>query len=187
MSEKLPSMNHEHLPSMESSHEAHKEHPAHHEHHQHKVEKAPDLEQARHKVEQEVEKSHKAEAPEPADKLHEPRQDYPANRELKEMAYSRSLNRARKQLSPAGRTFSKFIHQPAVNAASEALGRTVGRPSGIFGGGLLALVGTSGYYYLTKHYGYTYNYFIFVLLLGFGFLLGWTLELAWKLGRTTKR
>jgi hypothetical protein len=186
MSEKYPGSHHEHAPAPESAHEHHEQHQAqHHEHH--KAEKAPDLEHLRHQAELAAEKSHKVEVPEPAaDRLHEPRQHY-VNRELKEMAYSRVLNRARKQLPAPARAFSKIVHQPVVNAVSEGLGRSVGRPSGIFGGGLLALLGTTAYYYITKHYGYSYNYFVFVMLLVLGFLAGWCGELAWKLGRTTRR
>jgi hypothetical protein len=188
MSEKYPGSHHEHLPSTESVNEHHHEHEArHHEHH--KAEKAPDVEKARLKVEQaekQAEKHHKIEVHDTSDRLHEPRQHY-VNRELKEMAYTRVLNRTRKQLPAPARAFSKVIHQPVVNAVSEGLGKSVGRPSGIFGGGLIALIGTAAYYYLTKHYGYTYNYFVFVMLLVLGFLAGWCGELAWKLGRTTRR
>src|SRR4029078_13320717 len=133
MSERLHS-SHEHLASPQPAHEAPVEKSVHHEHHHTKAERQHEVEQARHQVEKLAEKAHKAELPESSDNLHEPRQTY-VNRELKEIAYSRLLNRARKQLSPPARSFSKFIHQPVVNSISEGLGQTVGRPSGIFGGG----------------------------------------------------
>jgi hypothetical protein len=102
------------------------------------------------------------------------------NHELKEIAYQRVLKRARRHLSPYSRTMSKLIHQPVVDAASEAVAKTVGRPSGILGGGLLALIGTSIYYYLTRHYGYNYNSFVFLALMMAGFVLGWFAEVLYK-------
>lgn len=105
------------------------------------------------------------------------------NKELKTMAYLRLLNRARKQLNPLQRPLSKFMHQRLVESVSETASKTVGRPSGILGGGVIALAGTSAYYYVTKHYGYDYNFFVFLLLLGAGFVAGWTTELLFKLLR----
>lgn len=103
-----------------------------------------------------------------------------ANRELKEMAYQRLLTRARRHMSPYSRLMSHVIHQPVVDKISEAASRSVGRPSGILGGGLVALLGTTAYYYIAKHYGYNYNSFVFLLLLVCGFIIGWTLELSYK-------
>jgi translation elongation factor EF-G len=107
--------------------------------------------------------------------------------ELKEIAYQRLLKRARRHLPTYSRAMSKIIHQPAVDAVSEAVGKTVGRPSGIIGGGLMALVGTSIYYYLAKHYGYSYNSFVFLLLMSVGFVLGWTAEVIFKLIKRSPR
>jgi translation elongation factor EF-G len=101
--------------------------------------------------------------------------------ELKEIAYQRLLKRARRHLPTYSRTMSKIIHQPAVDAVSEAVSKTIGRPSGIIGGGLLALAGTSIYYYLAKHYGYSYNSFVFLLLMSVGFVIGWSAEVIFKL------
>jgi len=102
------------------------------------------------------------------------------NYELKEIAYQRLLKHTRKHLSPFGRTMSKVMHQPVVDTASEVVAKTVGRPSGIIGGGLVALVGTSIYYYLTKHYGYSYNAFVFLMLMCVGFVMGWLVEIIYK-------
>jgi flagellar biosynthesis GTPase FlhF len=110
-------------------------------------------------------------------------EDEPAiiSHEIKQIAYQRLLKRTRRHLSPYSRTMSKVIHQPVVDAVSEGLSKTVGRPSGIIGGGLVALVGTSIYYYISHHYGYSYNSFIFLLLMLLGFVLGWIAEVFYKL------
>jgi translation elongation factor EF-G len=107
--------------------------------------------------------------------------------ELKEIAYQRLLKRARRHLPTYSRAMSKIIHQPAVDAVSEIVSKTVGRPSGIIGGGLMALVGTSIYYYLAKHYGYSYNSFVFLLLMSVGFVLGWCAEVIFKLLKRSPR
>jgi translation elongation factor EF-G len=103
------------------------------------------------------------------------------NHELKEMAYQRVLKRTRRHLPAYSRAMSKIIHQPAVDMVSEVLSKSVGRPSGIIGGGVIALFGTSIYYYLTREYGYNYNSFIFLILMVAGFVLGWTIEVLYKL------
>jgi uncharacterized membrane protein YraQ (UPF0718 family) len=70
------------------------------------------------------------------------------------------------------------IEEIRVEANHEA--KSVGRPSGIIGGGLMALIGTSIYYYLSRHYGYSYNSFVFLLLMLVGFVLGWSIEVTIK-------
>jgi translation elongation factor EF-G len=107
--------------------------------------------------------------------------------ELKEIAYQRLLKRARRHLPTYSRAMSKVIHQPIVDTLSEATAKTVGRPSGIIGGGLLALVGTSIYYYLAKHFGYSYNSFVFLLLMVVGFVLGWSIEVTLKMLKAITR
>ncbi len=103
------------------------------------------------------------------------------NKEIRDMAYHRLLTRARKHLSPSQKLLSGLIHQPVIDDLSEATGKTIARPSGILGGGILAFSGTLLYYYLTKNYGYTYNNFVFIALLLVGFAAGWTLEVLFKL------
>lgn len=105
------------------------------------------------------------------------------DKQLKNMAYSRLLNRARKQLNPLEKPLSKFMHQPVVDAISETAAKSIGRPSGLLGGGTVALVGTSIYYYIAKHYGYEYNFFVFIFLMAAGFAAGWSAELLFKLRR----
>ena len=116
---------------------------------------------------------------------HNPRDAF-VNNELKNLAYQRTMNRVRQNLSAPSRAFSRLIHQPLVDALSESLAKTIGRPSGILGGGILALIGTTTYYYITKHYGYDYNYFVFLGLLVGGFVLGGLAELVWRTLRRTK-
>lgn len=100
------------------------------------------------------------------------------NRELKDMAFKRSLNTARRHMNAPSRAMSKIIHQPVVEKVSEVAGATIARPSGILGGGLFAFVGSFALLWITKHYGYTYNYLVFFMLFVSGFAIGMIVELV---------
>jgi hypothetical protein len=100
------------------------------------------------------------------------------NRELKQITLHCELKAIRRKLPAPQRALSRIIHQPAVRAASEAAGKTVSRPSGLLGGGLVALLGTSGYLYLARHIGFQYNYGVFLALFAGGFAFGLIVELA---------
>lgn len=123
-------------------------------------------------------------APNPLEKLRtaekSPQHSTPQhiNRELKSITLQRELSHIRRRLPAMQRSFSKVIHQPAVRAVSEVASRTVSRPSGLLGGGLLACFGSGGYLYLAKHIGFTYNYGVAMLLFAAGFILGVILELS---------
>lgn len=162
---------HSHSPEHHKPHqEAHK---AHHEtahHHQ------ENIEHIRAQAAQEAHHAHEITLEEAS---HKPKEHF-VNAELKDLAYERSMNRVRRQLSPLSKTFSKVVHQPVVEAVSEGVAKTVGRPSGFLGGGLLALAGTTAYYYIAKHYGYEYNFGVFLVLLAAGFIAGWLAEAIWR-------
>jgi flagellar biosynthesis GTPase FlhF len=145
------------------------------------------LEAIREQVQEKAQSAEQVKTLEESDRSHTPTDQPFANRELKEMAYKRTLNRVRQQISSPDRLVSRIIHQPTVNAVSEAMSKTIGRPSGLLGGGFLSLVGTSVYYYVTKHYGYEYNNLIFLILLVGGFIAGWLVEALWHLFSSRKK
>ncbi len=103
------------------------------------------------------------------------------NKQLKDMAYSRAMVRTRKHLSAPSRAFSKVVHSKVMDKPSEAIGKTVARPSGMVGGALLAFVGTSILLWVTKRYGYEYNYLAVMLLFGIGMVVGLGLEGLFKI------
>lgn len=102
-------------------------------------------------------------------------------RELKADAYKRTLQKVRMHLSAPEKLLSKVIHKPAVEALDSTSSKTVARPSGILGGGIVSLVGSSLLLYSAKHYGFRYNFFVFFLLFIGGFVLGVVLELLIRL------
>ena len=97
--------------------------------------------------------------------------------ELKAMGGRRVLTNVRMHMRRPARVFSKAIHQPVVERISEAAAPTIARPSGILGGGIAALVGSGTLLYITKHYGYRYNYLVFIILFVGGFIAGMAIEL----------
>jgi len=104
-------------------------------------------------------------------------------RELKAVAYKQTLHKIQTHMQPAEQAFSKLIHQPKIEAVSEVSAKTIGRPSGILGGGIAALLGGGFVLYISKHNGFRYNFFIFILLFFGGFIMGALLELVFKLVR----
>jgi hypothetical protein len=102
------------------------------------------------------------------------------NKQLKDMAYSRALTRVQKRLSAPGRVFSKLVHSAALDRPSEAIGKTVARPSGMLGGAFSALIGTSILLWVTRHYGYEYNYLAVILLFVCGMAFGLAAEGIFK-------
>jgi hypothetical protein len=140
-----------------------------------------ELEKIRAKVEQQ--------APLHVEKSHTEREhlshNHPViiNKQLKDMAFSRSMTRTRKKLSKPSRAFSKVIHAPIVDKSSEFVGKTVARPSGMLTGAFLAFIGTSALLWITKYYGYTYNYLLVILLFVGGMVLGLALEGLYKVLR----
>lgn len=78
------------------------------------------------------------------------------------------------------------MHNKAVEKVSDGIGKTVARPSGILGGGIVSLLGSCILLYMSKQYGFEYNFFVFFALMGGGFLLGVVLELCIFALRRTK-
>jgi len=109
------------------------------------------------------------------------------NRELKGIAYKRTLTRTQKSLPAPARAFSKIIHNPAIEAVSEVAAKTVARRSGVLAGGILAFIGSSAYLWTTKQYGYEYNFLLIALFFIGGFALGLLVELLYRAGRMRKR
>lgn len=101
--------------------------------------------------------------------------------ELKADAYERTLQKVRKDLNAPEKTLSRIIHQPVIESLSNVGGKTVARPSGILGGGIVGILGSSAVLYMAKHYGFQYNFFVFFLLFVGGFGLGILAEVLLRL------
>jgi hypothetical protein len=95
---------------------------------------------------------------------------------LKTERYKTTLQQVRRHLPPVQRLTSKLIHQPAIEAISEVGSKTVARPSGLLGGGLIALVGSLSVILVAKHIGFAVPHSIFWVLFLIGFFLGLVIE-----------
>lgn len=105
------------------------------------------------------------------------------NKELKEMAYSRTMVRVRKRLSAPSRAFSRAVHSKALDKPSELIGSTVARPSSMLSGAIFTFIGTSLLLWITRKYGYEYNYLAIMFLFVGGAVIGVTAESVFKLVR----
>jgi len=136
------------------------------------------LEQARTSVEQTAEQDNPLAKLQAAEKATESAQPTQVNRELKGITLKRELKQIQRKLPSGQRALSKVIHQPVIRAVSETASKSVSRPSGLLGGGLVAFIGSSSYLWLASHVGFTYNYLVFLLLFVVGFAVGLVLELV---------
>jgi len=101
--------------------------------------------------------------------------------DLKKQKYSRTLQSIRKDLSVPERAFSKVVHNKVVDSLSAGAEKTVARPSALLAGSVCAFIGSSVFLYIAKHYGYEYNFLLFVIFFASGFVLGLFVELLVRL------
>lgn len=87
----------------------------------------------------------------------------------KEVAFQQTMVNLQKDMSAPSRSFSKFIHTPAVENASEVAGQTIARPNSILFGSLGAFIVTLGVYLLAKYNGFRLSGSEFIIM----FILGW--------------
>lgn len=119
--------------------------------------------QAAEKRKEKIEKS-------PAEKRTSPKK----SRKAREKAsFKKNMDEAQRHMSPTSRTFSKVIHNKAVEKTSDAVGNTVARPNAILAGSFTAFVFTLGIYALAKHLGYPLSGFETIA----AFILGWAVGL----------
>jgi len=109
------------------------------------------------------------------------------HRELKQDAYKQTIQRVRSALPPIQRSFSKLIHNKTIEPLSEVTSKTIARPSGILSGGIIALVGSSVVLYMARFYGFRYNFSLFFILLGVGFVFGLLAEIGIHIIRMRKK
>ena len=106
-----------------------------------------------------------------------------ATRHSRKKAYKDILTHTRAELSPASRTFSKVIHQPIIEKASNAVGSTVARPNAILFGALFALIISASVYGIAKYYGYSLSGFEAIA----SFCLGWVFGMIFDFIRLAVR
>jgi hypothetical protein len=105
----------------------------------------------------------------------------PPNEGLKKHTLNTNLHKIQHHLKGPSKSFSKFIHNDAINTLSEVTGKTLVRPSGILTGGAFTLAGSLYYLYLSKSLtGFRYSFTTALLLFAAGFTIGIVTELLYK-------
>lgn len=107
---------------------------------------------------------------------------------IKAQQYKKTMADVRKSLPSSQQRFSKIVHQPAIERVSEVAAKTVVRPSGIIGGALFALIGSTFIMYTARRIGFELPNTIFAILFIVGFIAGVFIELLfYSLTRMKKR
>jgi hypothetical protein len=104
----------------------------------------------------------------------------PASKKKRQASYKQTLKRVRAEMPPAQRAFSKFIHFPAVEKASDVLGSTIARPNSILAGSFSAFVFVAAIYVLASTMGFRLSGFE---MIG-AFIIGWFVGVSYDLLRT---
>ncbi len=100
-------------------------------------------------------------------------------------SYRKTMKKMQSELSPASRTFSKVIHNPAVEKTSEVIGSTVARPNLIIAGALGAIASVI-VYFIARRYGYVLSGSETIILFICGWVVGAIVEYA-RIGFLNKR
>ena len=145
------------------------------------VEQHEKLDNARHEVLEQAETSQTAETEKPA----APETPREITKDDRADSYRKTMEKMQSELPPASRTFSKVIHNPAVEKASEAIGSTVARPNLIIAGALGAIASVI-IYFVARHYGYVLSGSETIILFGCGGVIGAIIEYA-RVGFLNKR
>ncbi|HEU5121874.1 MAG TPA: hypothetical protein VFT59_03430 [Candidatus Saccharimonadales bacterium] len=89
--------------------------------------------------------------------------------------FENTMSEVRSQMSAPSRTFSKIIHNKAVEKVSEATGNTIARPNAILSGAVFAFALTLAVYLVAKNLGYPLSGFESIA----AFVLGWALGIVY--------
>lgn len=106
------------------------------------------------------------------EKAPDQRRDQPASTRERDQAYESIMSDARSHMSPARQTFSKFIHNRAVETASNAVGATVARPNAILAGSFTAFVVVLAVFLIARYYGYPLSGSESIVAFAGGWVLG---------------
>ena len=116
-----------------------------------------------------------------AEKTRNPSNDAPVRRrgviskKEKNVAYKKHVTQMQAELPALQRSFSRFIHAPVVERASEALGSTVARPNAILAGSVVAFILVLAVFLTAKYFGYALSGFETIG----AFVLGWVIGLIY--------
>jgi len=98
-----------------------------------------------------------------------------ATKTAQQKSYKQTMGTVQTQMSPLSRSFSKVIHNPGVEKASDFIGSTVARPASLLAGSLFAFIAVAGLYITAKFVGFSLTGFETIGT----FIIGWILGLCY--------
>ncbi len=170
MAEKLSGSQHEKAPKVES-HEAKEQLDAMAEKLRNKAEKEASKERgvekkAAHEVAEKEAISGKETAPGGSEKKSSKQ---PVHRSHKQMTYKATMRRVEGKLPSYQRRFSQVINNDKVDKVSNVASKTIARPSGLMGGGIVAFVALLVVTFYASRYGWRVSGSEFIIFV----LIGW--------------
>lgn len=115
------------------------------------------------KAEKETERSD----PSPAE-----RRKGPISKQEREKAFAKTMDEVQSHMSAPSRTFSKIIHNKAVEKTSEVVGNSVARPNAILSGAVCSFVLVLVTYLVARAYGYQLSGTETIAAFGLGWVIG---------------
>ena len=103
----------------------------------------------------------------------------PISRMDREASFSNTMAEAQSHMSFPEKTFSKFIHNKAIEKTSEVTGKTIARPNAILSGSISAFLLTTIVLLIARHYGYPLSGFESIG----AFIIGWIIGVLYDLLR----
>lgn len=103
------------------------------------------------------------------------------HRSVKQQTYRATMRRVEAKLPAYQRTFSRFVNNANVDKISNVTARTVARPSGVLGSGVVAVVVMIAVTYYAHTLGFTVSSSVFVVALLIGWIIGLMCEAVWRM------
>lgn len=103
----------------------------------------------------------------------------PTTKREREAAFTHVMDSTRSHMSPAARTFSKVIHTPIVEKASEVASKTIVRPNAILSGSVSAFILVLAVLLIARYYGYPLSGSETII----AFVAGWLIGMLYDLFR----
>lgn len=101
-----------------------------------------------------------------------PRQRQKATKRQRNESFKRQMKDVRRDMSLPSVMFSKVVHNPVVEKASDVVGSTVARPNALLAGSFCAFALTLGVYVVAKTIGYQLSGFETIGAFFVGWLIG---------------
>lgn len=96
----------------------------------------------------------------------------PISKRERDASFDATMAEVHSQMSAPSRAFSNFIHNPAVEKVSDAVGGTVARPNAILSGAVFAFLFTLVIYLVARYYGYALSGAETITSFALGWILG---------------